>query len=240
MKAEPRARPTFSHFTTGLNYHLELESDALPDRLRLVIEALGPPGRVLDVGCHTGFLCRELQRRKWDAEGLESNEDAAAVARSNNVRVAVGSAEDPATWRDVTTDFDAILLLDILEHTYDPWTVLELARSHLRPTGRVFVTLPNIASWAVLRPLLLRRQFVPPSTGLDDPTHIRFFTLRDAMDLLGGAGYGSIRLLPAWTCVPGSHRMVRLPRLQRLWMRAWTRWTPSFAIAVPLLIAEPR
>ncbi|MBW3591804.1 MAG: class I SAM-dependent methyltransferase, partial [Actinobacteria bacterium] len=124
LKPEPRHRPNFSDFTTGLHYHRELESGPLPDRLRLVTENLGPPGRVLDVGCHTGFLCRELQRRGWDAEGLESNEDAAAVARSNDVGVVVGNVEDAATWAGVATDFDAILLLDILEHTYDPWAVL--------------------------------------------------------------------------------------------------------------------
>lgn len=240
FEAEPRVRPRFSAFSTGVHYHRDLDSDALPERLRVVMEALGSPGRALDVGCHTGFMCQELQRRGWETQGLEANVDAAEVARSSNIPVAVGSVEDPATWELVGNRFDVILLLDILEHTYDPWSVLEMARSHLQPHGRVLITLPNVACWKVLRELVQRRQFVPPSTGLDDPTHIRFFTLRDAIDLLRSAGYEPLRLLPAWTCVPGSHRMRNAPSsFNRLWTKGWIRWAPSFAIAVPLLVAEP-
>lgn len=239
MPTEPRSRPRFGDFTTGTHYHHDLRAEVVPERLRMVIEALGPPGRVLDVGCHTGFLGAELMRRGWDVEGVESNGEAAAVARSNDIVVTVGNIEDPAVWEGIGDDLDAILFLDVLEHTYDPWSVLAHARSHLRPGGRVLITLPNVASWKVLRPLVLQGQFVPPSTGLDDPTHIRFFTLEDAKDLLRDTGYGSLELLPAWTCVPGSHRFRRLPVLQQLWTRAWVRVAPSFAIAVPLLIARP-
>lgn len=134
-----------------------------------MIEALGPPGRVLDVGCHTGFVGIELARQGWNVEGIDPNAEAAAIARSHNMAVVVGKAEDGDTWRDVGTGLDAILLLDVLEHTYDPWAVVDSAWSHLRPGGQVFVTLPNIASWSVLRALIFQRQFVPPSTGLDDP-----------------------------------------------------------------------
>jgi len=52
----------------------------------------------------------------------------------------------------------------------------------------VIVSLPNARHWSLVRALLWRGSWPRDATGIFDATHLRWFTLRDAHDLLGGAG----------------------------------------------------
>ena len=84
--------------------------------------------------------------------------------------------------------FDCIVAADVLEHLVDPWAALRRAVERLRPGGTVVVSLPNVRSWETFRELGLRGRWPRRPSGLFDATHLRWFALPDARELLEQAG----------------------------------------------------
>jgi SAM-dependent methyltransferase len=223
----------------GTPYHRDFEGGQVPDRYRLVADRVGRGKRVLEVGCHTGYFSRVLRQDDCAVWGMELNPEAAEQARPFLEGIVIGNADDRSAWDRVGGGYDVVLFMDVLEHLYDPWSVLGYCRGHLADGGRVLATLPNVACWNVRRELLKGR-FVPDCTGLNDWTHIRWFTLWTALELFRETGYEVLGYEAAWTCVPLAHRVERLPWLGRRWRDWWVRRHPNLAISVPLIEARAR
>jgi SAM-dependent methyltransferase len=124
------------------NWHLQ-------SRMRLVLETIdryAPPGRVLDVGCGTGFLLERLAERGYSGVGIdlspESVEHASRrleeIGASDRLSARVGSAYEPPDG-----PFDLICLTDVLEHLEDPRACLSALRDRLAPEGLLVVSTPN-------------------------------------------------------------------------------------------------
>jgi SAM-dependent methyltransferase len=96
------------------------------------------PARILDVGCGAGLFFDALERF-GHVEGIES--DAALVEQSGpwRDRIVVGELDD--SFRPEGS-FDAILMLDVLEHVSNPERMLSSARRILAPGGRIVITVP--------------------------------------------------------------------------------------------------
>ena len=149
--------------------------DLVPDRAR----------RVLDLGCSTGWLAAALKRR-GDVEvvGIEREPAYAAEARAHCDRVIEGDVEAVP---DDLGRFDCLVAADVLEHLVDPWSALEAYVAMLDPGCRAIVSLPNVAHWSTFA-RLARGSWPRLAEGIHDETHLRWFTRRDAIALLEGAG----------------------------------------------------
>ena len=154
---------------------------------RAEIVGLVPVGarRVLDLGCSTGRLAAALKaRQEVEVVGIEREPAYAAEARTRCDRVVEGDVED------VPTDlgrFDCLVAADVLEHLVDPWSALEAYVRLLDPGCRAIVSLPNAAHWTTFA-ALARGSWPRRPEGIHDATHLRWFTLRDAIALCEGAG----------------------------------------------------
>jgi methionine biosynthesis protein MetW len=141
--------------------------------------------RVLDLGCSTGWLAAALKERsEVEVVGIEREPAYAALAKERCDRVVVGDVED------VPSDlgrFDCLVAADVLEHLVDPWSALEAYARLLEPGCRAIVSLPNAAHWTTFAALAAGSWPRRPE-GIHDATHLRWFTLRDAVDLCEGAG----------------------------------------------------
>jgi 2-polyprenyl-3-methyl-5-hydroxy-6-metoxy-1,4-benzoquinol methylase len=84
--------------------------------------------------------------------------------------------------------FDAVLCGDVIEHLRDPQRFLERIRPLLKPDGRLVLSTPNIANWAMRLSLLFGR-FRYTDRGLLDRTHTHLFTRKTLLECLGAAGY---------------------------------------------------
>lgn len=160
----------------------------------------GPLGRVLDVGCAAGGNAPLLRKRgATELAGVEIDESLAREARRRYDDVATTSVETELPWKQAS--FDTILCYDVLEHLYDPWSVLRRLRTLLRPEGRLHVSIPNARNFRLWMPLVLGGRFHYRAAGLLDVTHIRFFARRDAMDMLERTGYdvAAVHHLPSDT-----------------------------------------
>jgi methionine biosynthesis protein MetW len=150
--------------------------------------ALVPDGsRVLDVGCSTGYLARPLVARACTVVGIEVDEETAEAARDVCEDVLVGDVEAlelPFPERS----FDVVLCGDVIEHLRDPRRFLDRVRPLLRPGGRLVLSTPNIANWA-MRLGLLAGRWRYTDRGILDRTHTHLFTRRTLLEALDGAGY---------------------------------------------------
>ena len=89
----------------------------------------------------------------------------------------------------LTTQFDTILCYDVLEHLYDPLSLLKGLRKLSAPGGRLHVSVPNASHVSLLRDLIMRGTFGYEPFGHRDATHLRWFTRRDIVAVVGEAGW---------------------------------------------------
>lgn len=106
---------------------------------------VAPGGRILDVGCGTGFFL-EAARERYDVWGVDPSATAIELCRRRGVTQVM---EGSAAVLPVDPPFDAVLFLDVLEHLDDDRGALGEARRVLRPGGVVLATVPAyMALWS--------------------------------------------------------------------------------------------
>jgi 2-polyprenyl-3-methyl-5-hydroxy-6-metoxy-1,4-benzoquinol methylase len=146
-------------------------------------------GRVLDVGCGRAALAFAIRQLGWEVWGVEQSGEACATAGKRVHTLVEADLHDYDRVRAHLGDtrFDALVFSDVLEHVYDPRTVLEKYVDFVKPGGKVLISLPNAVVWTNRLSLLFGRVEYT-DTGVMDRTHIRFFTFRTAKRLVRAAG----------------------------------------------------
>jgi O-antigen biosynthesis protein len=164
------------------------------DRPRMeVIGLLQFPFRnVLELGCGAGATGREVKRQHPDVTywGIELDPAAAAEARGVLDHVLTGNIEqiNLEHYGVPKHSFDVIICADVLEHLYDPWTVVSSFHEYLTLGGRVAASIPNVQNVRLLQNLVAGR-WAYTSQGLLDATHLRFFTLHEIGEMFVKNGF---------------------------------------------------
>ena len=162
-----------------------------------MLDALPRPlGRVLDVGCGEGASAALL--RPGGAtfiSGIEILPEPAQRARAVLDEVCAGDALECAS--RVSGPFDTILCYDVLEHIYDPLPVLRALGDLAAPGGRLHVSVPNASHVSLLYDLIVRGTFGYAAFGHRDVTHVRWFTRRDILALIGESGWTVSHAVPS-------------------------------------------
>jgi 2-polyprenyl-3-methyl-5-hydroxy-6-metoxy-1,4-benzoquinol methylase len=114
---------------------------------RRLLDRLGkyvPEGRLLQVGCGYGLLLDEARRRGYAVEGVEPSIEAAGYAREQLGLPVRPLALEEADLRGER--YDAILLVDVLEHLGDPRAALDRLPELLVPAGVLVIVTPDPSS----------------------------------------------------------------------------------------------
>ncbi|MBP9732118.1 MAG: class I SAM-dependent methyltransferase [Candidatus Magasanikbacteria bacterium] len=157
----------------------------------LILDQVRPETTILDVGCSTGYLGEYLiQNKKCMVYGIESDAPSHAIALSKGYEtVALETVEDALSSHIFEgKKFDHIIIGDVLEHVVDPSYVLKEIKKYLAEQGTIIISLPNVAHYSV-RFALLRGKWDMTDTGIMDRTHLHFFTLKTAKEMIGKTGY---------------------------------------------------
>ncbi|WP_239186223.1 class I SAM-dependent methyltransferase [Candidatus Nitrotoga sp. HW29] len=168
----------------------------VPEEVRKICIELAPL-TYLDVGCNRGQLIAAVKKGldcRAVCVGVEMNALAAKDAEQVCDRV-YSRAFDAAIGglkADHPGGFDVISFADVLEHMYDPWEAMVLAKELLSERGKCVFQIPNIGHRSIIGGLLSNR-FDYELMGLLDVTHIRFFTPGSFEDACQQAGYRIIR-----------------------------------------------
>jgi 2-polyprenyl-3-methyl-5-hydroxy-6-metoxy-1,4-benzoquinol methylase len=197
-----------------------------------LLALVGSPQRVLDIGCSSGYLAGPLAERGAHVIGIELDEDAAAEARGVCEEVLVGDVESMEL-PFPEHSFDVVLCGDVIEHLRDAERFLDRVRPLLRPGGRLVLTTPNVANWA-MRLGLLAGRWRYSERGILDRTHTHLFTKKTLEEMLERAGYCIVEF-DVTAPVPG----VGTPAVERA-ARAIARLRPSLLAYQFVVAATPR
>jgi 2-polyprenyl-3-methyl-5-hydroxy-6-metoxy-1,4-benzoquinol methylase len=210
--------------------YVPLNERALGGHAKL-LALVGGGKRVLDVGCSSGYLARPLVAKGCTVVGVERDPAAAAEARSVCEDVLVGDVET----MDLPLEegsFDVVLCGDLIEHLREPEAFLARVRPFLRPDGRVVLTTPNVANWA-MRLGLLAGRWRYTDRGILDRTHAHLFTRKTLAETLERAGY-RVDVLDFTVPVP----LLRMDAAERI-AYAVGRIRPSL-FAYQFVVSAPR
>jgi len=157
-------------------------------RLALLRRHVRGPGRILECGCAHGFQLRWLRERGWEVTGNDVSPQAAAYARERwGLDVVVGPLEDAPL---PAAAFDAVYLVDVVEHLHRPEAALANVRRALKPGGAALVQAPyELYHWEKIGQAYWEGR--RPGTIAPDavPYHLMFFTPRTLRLLLEKCGF---------------------------------------------------
>lgn len=157
----------------------------------IVADEIGRDRFVLDVGCNRGYLKR-LCHPSNRFHGLDADPEAVDRARAQGYELARVADLNVPESLELDDVYDTMVMADVLEHLLHPQAVLGRLLGLVADTGRVIVSLPNVAHLSVRLPLLMGR-FDYTETGILDRTHLHFYTLETARRLLRDAGLRIVR-----------------------------------------------
>jgi len=129
------------------DYHLNLNHNwsYLPVYLEKMKQAKrflnlqGRKKKIIDLGCGEGVLVEEYRERGFDITGLDLNFQSKLVKK--------GSLLNPRLPKNY---YDVILCLDVIEHLHfhEQKIAINNMAKMLKPGGKLFITVPNLAHFA--------------------------------------------------------------------------------------------
>jgi 2-polyprenyl-3-methyl-5-hydroxy-6-metoxy-1,4-benzoquinol methylase len=153
-----------------------------------ILRFVGKSRKVLELGAGPGSISRPLKTiNNCDVTAVERDTNSVTALREFCDEVHQLDLNDP-DWPDRLNgrQFDNIVMADVLEHLYDPWSTLRRAIPLLREHGSFVVSVPHAGHAEVLA-CLIDNDFEYRDTGLLDRTHIRFFGMKNIQALFEDA-----------------------------------------------------
>jgi SAM-dependent methyltransferase len=172
-----------------------------------------PRGRVMDVGCHGGWLLSYLQgEKRWELCGLEPSP---YLARLASERLGIPVYNDvlrPGVLEEGAFDF--VFLTDVLEHLPDPRAALRAVRDGLKGGGLLLIKVPN-ADFALWK-FRLRKPLgflIKSAEIFDAKEHHVLFSRKALKTLLTSNGFAILEMrVPKPVQARGSGRLTRAAR----------------------------
>jgi 2-polyprenyl-3-methyl-5-hydroxy-6-metoxy-1,4-benzoquinol methylase len=127
----------------GFLNHLYLRARnlMLKRKKRIVEDSTGlEKGRILDIGCGTGYFAATMKKGGWDVTGIEPNGKARDFA-TRHFSLDVISPEQISELS--SGSFDCITMWHVLEHFHDPFRYADDIKRLLKPDGICIAALPN-------------------------------------------------------------------------------------------------
>lgn len=142
-------------------------------------------GKLLDVGCGTGYFADYMKRKGYDVTGVEADPNARSFAEKE-FGLEVLSPEDFLE-KKLAGPFDVITLWHVLEHLHDFNLSMERIRKHLAPGGIIIIALPNSNA-------LDARHYKKFWAGYDVPRHLWHFTPQTFQLLAEKHGFSILKM----------------------------------------------
>jgi 2-polyprenyl-3-methyl-5-hydroxy-6-metoxy-1,4-benzoquinol methylase len=123
-------------------------------------------GRILDIGCGTGFFAAKMKENGWNVTGIEP----AVKAREMGITRFGLDILEPEMISSLKEDsFDVITMWHSLEHLHDPHNYSREIQRLLKPDGLLISALPNCDSYDA-------RHYGGLWAAYDVPRHLWHFT----------------------------------------------------------------
>lgn len=138
----------------------------------------GSSKKVIEIGCASGMLLKLFKESGWRVKGFEPTQKLACWAQETlglDIEAGYFSAAVPES-------YDLAVLSAVLEHVLDPETLLRDIQASLKPSGMLYLSVPNYRGW--------KRKY----QELFGSTHLWFFTGTNLAHLLERCGFCIVSL----------------------------------------------
>jgi SAM-dependent methyltransferase len=174
----------------------DLPGDPVPwdweRRRALLLGAVRPGERVLDLGCGAGRFLAALAQAGAEPVGVEIAEAALERARVNAPGAELALLEPDGSLPLAHHSVDVVWCSEVLEHAADAGHLLHEARRVLRPGGRLLATVPFHGRLQGAAVALTRFDAHFDPLG----QHLRFFTRTSLAAALGHTGFADVDVRP--------------------------------------------
>lgn len=153
-------------------------------------------GKLLDVGCATGFFLDEAVKQGWNGEGLDVSSFGVRYAREH---FDLTAHHGTLTELDFESGaYDLVTMWDVIEHVPDPTAYVRRAAELLRSGGVISLATPDIDS---LPARLAGRRWVGFKLSEE---HVYYFSVRTLTRMLNAAGFEVVSVRHIGKYVPFS------------------------------------
>lgn len=142
--------------------------------LKLIENISGKKGKLFDVGAATGFFMFLARDYGFNVSGVEISDFAAKTARNKGLDVLTGTLSDISSGFG---SYDAVTLLDVIEHMPDPESDIRIAGKMLNNGGLMIINTPDSGSLYAKMMGMKWHLIVPPE-------HIHYFNEKGIRSLL--------------------------------------------------------
>jgi SAM-dependent methyltransferase len=161
------------------------------------IEKYVDPGRIFDVGAASGFFMKAAQERGWEADGNDISIAAVKWGKQHyNLDIYYDFFEDIELPNAL---YDAVVMWNTLEHTHDPAETIAAAKRVLKPSGILYIRIPEKGSVEAL-------------TKHYEPLHFFEFRIDILQQYLNNQGFEELQIDKNWDIqgVPSTDYLYRL------------------------------
>ncbi len=169
--------------------------------LSLIIDHVGPAGKVIDIGCGVGEFCESLRSFNFDVVAADGNLGQAKTVHELGFPIIVSNFEYNLPYKSDT--FHLVTTLEVIEHLIRPEHFLNEIYRVLKPGGFMVLSTPNFLFYQ-------RRLWYLFGHDLDgEGIHLRFFTPRKLRNLIDKIGFSFLKS-SALSPVSGLNKIRRL------------------------------
>ena len=108
-------------------------------KIKNILPDLKGKEKIIDIGCGHGGVCYYLIKQGYKVYGVEINDDAIESLYKKGYRVL---RQDITKQFDIKEKFDLVLILDVLEHVFDPIFLISEAIKITAKNGFIIVSVP--------------------------------------------------------------------------------------------------
>lgn len=139
--------------------------------------------RILDVGCGNGDLLDFLDKKGFKTVGIEPSGEAVRKAQSKGLSV---YGTDLCSFTESRKSgkkekYDAVLLMNVLEHVPEPLKAIKIAKKLLVKNGILCIKVPNDFS---AFQLAAEREIRKKSWWVAIPDHVNYFNFKSLFNIL--------------------------------------------------------
>jgi 2-polyprenyl-3-methyl-5-hydroxy-6-metoxy-1,4-benzoquinol methylase len=169
-------------------YH-KVRKRTLVQKRKLVEKETGKTfGNILDIGAGTGAFLNTMKLANWSSTGLEPDETARKKALEL-YNIHLKKTEEFVSLP--SESFDAITMWHVLEHVHDLHEYLEQLKSLIKPTGKIFIAVPNYTSFD-------SKHYQQFWAAYDVPRHLYHFSPKSMQKLLSIHDLKLDKMKPMW------------------------------------------
>lgn len=163
--------------------------------------------KVVEVGCMYGALAAKYieNNREVNWIGLDIDSDYVEEAKKQCTTAFCADIEKLSDLEfKHLADANLWIFADVLEHLYNPWSLLKKIRESSSEL-EIVACIPNSQHWS-FQARINSGDINYETHGLFDKTHIRFFSQKTMSQLFENAGYKIINIIPRIFNFPGQDK----------------------------------